>query len=102
MSRLHEVLPTEVSLRGASTQALVSGLSYVDAQLKVDREPIRALAAAAVKCKRAGARAKSKATQGPPPSPRSLVVTEDGVTPLTPVAGEAAAGGPAQHKDPEA
>ena len=95
-------LPTEVALRGASTQALVSGLSCVDAQLKVDREPIRAMAAAAVKCKRAGARAESKAAQGGPPSPRSLVVTEDGGTPLTPVAGEAAAGGPAQHKDPEA
>jgi hypothetical protein len=97
-------LPTEVALRGASTQALVSGLSCscVDAQLKVDREPIRAMAAAAVKCKRAGARAQSKAAQGGPSSPRSLVVTEDGVTPLTHVAGEAAAGGPAQHKDPEA
>ena len=85
-------LPTEVALRGASTQALVSGLSCVDAQLKVDREPIRAMAAAAVKCKRARARAKSKAAQGGPPSPQSLVMTEDGVTPLTPVAGEAAAG----------
>jgi hypothetical protein len=95
-------LPTEVALRGASTQALVSGLSYVDAQLKVDREPIRTLAAAAVKCKRAGARAKAKAAQEGAPSPQSLVTTEDGVTPLTPVAGEAAAGGPAQHKDPEA
>ena len=50
-------LPTEVALsmalRGAATQALVSGLSCVDAQLKVDREPIRTMAAAAVKCKRA-------------------------------------------------
>ena len=95
-------LPTEVALREASTQALVSGLSYVDAQLKVDRGPIRALAAAAVKCKREGARAKSKVAQEGPPSPQSPVVTEGGVTPLTPVAGEAAAGGSAQLEDPEA
>ena len=74
----------------------------MDAQLKVDREPIRALAAAAVKCKRAGARAKLKAAQEGPPSPQPLVVTEDGVAPLTPVAGEAAAGGPAQLEDLEA
>ena len=30
-------LPTEVALRGEATQVLVSGLSCVDAQLKVDR-----------------------------------------------------------------
>ena len=54
-------LPTEVAHRGAATQALVSGLSGVDAQLKVDREPIRTMAAEAVKCKRAEARAKAKA-----------------------------------------
>ena len=95
-------LPTEVALRGAATQALVSGLSCVDAQLKVDREPIRAMAAAAVKCKRADARAKAKVAEEGGPSPQPLGVAEDGVTPLTPVAGEAAAGGPAQHKDPEA
>ena len=29
-------LPTEVALSGAATQALVSGLSCVDAQLKVE------------------------------------------------------------------
>ena len=97
-------LPTEVALRGAATQALVSGMSCVDAQLKVDREPIREMAAAAVKCKRADARAKAKVAQEGGPSPQSLAigVTEDGVTPLTPVAGEAAAGGPAQPEDPEA
>ena len=95
-------LPTEVALRGASTQALVSGLSCVDAQLKVDREPIRTMAAAAVKCKRAGARAKAKAAQEGGPSPQSPGVTEDGVTPLTPVAGEATAGGAAQPEDAEA
>ena len=95
-------LPTEVALRGASTQALVSGLSCVDAQLKVDREPIRTMAAAAVKCKRADARAKAKAAQEGGPSPQPLGVTEDGVTPLAPVAGEAAAGGSAQPEDPGA
>ena len=42
-------MPTEVILRGAATHALVSGLSCVDAQLKVDREPIRAMATEAVK-----------------------------------------------------
>ena len=58
-------LPTEVALRGAATQALVGGLSWVDAQLKVNREfePIRAIAAEAVKCKRADARAKENAAQ---------------------------------------
>ena len=43
--------------------ALVSGLAYVDAKLKVDRGPIRAVAAEAVKRKRADARAKAKAAQ---------------------------------------
>ena len=96
-------LPTEVALREAATQALVSGLSGVDAQLKVDRKPIRAMAAAeAVKCKRADARAKAKVAQQGGPSPQSLVVTEDGVTPLTSVAGEVTAGGSAQPEDPEA
>ena len=99
-------LPTEVALRGAATQALVGGLSWVDAQLKVDREPIRAMAAEAVKCKpwckRADARAKAKAAQQGGPSPQSLVVTGDGVTPLTSVAGEVTAGGSAQPEDPEA
>ena len=95
-------MPTEVALRGAATQALVSGLSCVDAQLKVDWEPIRAMAAEAVKCKRADARAKAKVAQQGGPSPQSLVVTGDGVTPLTFVAGEVTAGGSAQPEDPEA
>ena len=95
-------MPTEVALRGAATQALVSGLSCVDAQLKVDREPIRAMAAASVKCKRADARAKAKVAQEGGSSPQSLGVTEDVVTPLTPVAGEAAARGAAQPEEPEA
>ena len=64
-SRLRELAdtPTEVILRGAAThaRALVSGLAFVDAKLKADREPIRAMAAEAVKLKRADARAKSKA-----------------------------------------
>ena len=87
-------LPTEVALwgPGASTQPLVSGLSCVDAQLKVDRAPIRTMAAAAVKCKRADARANAKGAKGGGPSPQPLDVTEDGVTPLAPVAGEAAGG----------
>ena len=95
-------LPTEVALRGAATQALVSGLSWTDAQLEVDREPIRAMAAEAVKCKRADARAKAKAAQQGGLSPQSLVVTEDGVAPLTSGAGEVTAGGLAQLEDPEA
>ena len=99
-------LPTEVALRGAATQALASGhgLSAVDAQLKVDREPIRTMAAEAVKCKRAEARAKAKETQQGAPSPhvQSQVVTGDGVTPATSVADEVTAGGPAQLEDPEA
>ena len=83
-------LPTEMALQGAATRAL----SGVDAQLKVDREPIRAMAAEAVMCKRADARAKAKAArQGGP----SLVVAGDGVTPLTAVAGEVTAGGSAQR-----
>ena len=61
-------LLTEVALRGAATQVLVSGLSWTDAQLKVDREPIRAMAADAVKCKRADARAKAKEAQQGGPS----------------------------------
>ena len=77
-------------------------MSCVDAQLKVDREPIRAMAAEAVKCKRADARAKAKAAQQGGPSPQSLGVTGDGVTPLPPVAGEVTAGGSAQPEDLEA
>ena len=77
-----------------------------DAQLKVDREPIRAMATEAAKCKRADACAKAKVAQqgGPRPSPQSPVVTStgDGAAPLTPVAGEVAAGGAAQPEDPEA
>ena len=49
--------PTAVILRGAATRALVSGLAFVDAK------PIRAMAAEAVKRKRADARAKAKAAQ---------------------------------------
>ena len=64
-------------LRGAATHALVSGLSFVNAKLKVDREPIRAMAAKAAKCKRAGARAKAKAAQQGGPSPQSPDVTGD-------------------------
>ena len=45
-------MTTEVILRGAATHALVSGLAFVDAKPKVDREPIRAMATEAVKCKR--------------------------------------------------
>ena len=67
-------MPTEVALMGAATNALViiSGLSIIDAQLKADREPIRATAAEAARCKRAGARAKAKAAQRGGPSPQSL------------------------------
>ena len=60
------------------------------------------MAAAAVKCKRADARAKAKAAQEGGPSPQPLVVTEDGIAPATPVAGEATAGGSAQPEDPGA
>ena len=45
---------------------------------------------------------KAKAAQQGGPSPQSLGVTGDGVTPLTPVAGEATAGGSAQSEDLEA
>ena len=65
-------MPTEVALRGAATHALVSGLSCVDAKLKVDREPIRAMATDAAKCKRTGACAKAKAAQQGGPSPQPL------------------------------
>ena len=97
-------LPTEVALRGAATQALVSGLSWADAQLKVDREPVRAMAAAVVKCKRADARAKAKAAHQGGLSPQSPGVAGVGVAPLTSGAGEVTAGGPAaaQLEDPEA
>ena len=95
-------MPTEVILRGAATHALVSGLGFVDAKLKVDRELIRTMAAEAAKCKRADARAKAKAARQGGPSPQSLDVTGDGVAPLTPAAGEVTAGGPAQPDDPEA
>ena len=67
-------MPNEVILRGAATHALASGMAFVDAKLKVDREPIRAMAAGAVKCKRAGARAKAKAAQQGGPSLQSLSV----------------------------
>ena len=95
-------LPTEVALRGEATRALVSGLGAVDAQLKVDREPIRTMAAAAVKCKRAVSRAKAKGTKQGAPSPQSQIVTGDGVTPSTSVTDEVTAGGSAQSEDPEA
>ena len=68
-------MPNEVILRGAATHALASGgMAFVDAKLKVDREPIRAMAAGAVKCKRAGVRAKAKAAQQGGPSLQSLSV----------------------------
>ena len=95
-------LPTEVALRGAATEALVSGLSWTDAQLKVDREPIRAMAAEAVKCRRANARAQAKAAQQGGLSPQSPGVAGVGVSPLTSGAGEVTARGPAQLEDPEA
>ena len=79
---------TEAPLGGAATHALVGGLSFVDAQLKTDRVPIRAMAAEAAKCKRADARAKAKAAQQGGPSPQSQGVAGDGVTPLPPRAGE--------------
>ena len=60
------------------------------------------MAAEAVKRKRADARAKAKAAQQGSPSPQSLDVTGDGDTPLTPVAGEVAAGGLAEPEDSEA
>ena len=60
------------------------------------------MAAEAVKCRRADACAKAKVSQQGGPSPQPLVVTGDGVTPLTPVSGEVAAGGSAQPEDPEA
>ena len=41
-------------------------------------------------------RAKAKAAQQGGPSPQPLDATGDGATPLTPAAGEATAGGPAQ------
>ena len=62
--------PTEVILMGAATHALVSGLAFVDAKLKVDREPIRAMAAEAVKHKRVDERAKAKAARQGGPSPQ--------------------------------
>ena len=61
-----------------------------------------AMAAAAVKCKRAGARAQAKAAQQGGPSPQPPGVAGVGVAPITPGAGEATAGGPAQLEDPEA
>ena len=75
---------------------------HVDAQLKVDWEPIRAMPAEARKCKRADAHAEVEVAQQGGSSPQSLVVTGDGAAPLTSVAGEAAAGGAAQPEDPEA
>ena len=56
-------MPTEAILRGAATHALdpLSGLASTDAKPKADREVIRTMAAEAVKCKRADARAKAKA-----------------------------------------
>ena len=102
---LQKDLPTEGALGGAATHALVGGLSCVDhdAKPRVDRDPIRAMAAKAAKCKRADARAKAKAAREGVPSPQSLDVTGDGATPLTPVAGEVTAGGAAaaQPEDPE-
>ena len=54
--------------------------------------PIRAMAAEAVKRKRADARAKAKPSQQGCPSPQPLDVTGDGVAPLTAV-GEVTTGG---------
>ena len=68
-------------LRGAATQALANGLAFTDA--KVDREPIRTMAAEAVKRRRADSRTKTKAAQQGGPSPQSLDVTGDGNTPVT-------------------
>ena len=66
-------MPTEVALRGAATHAVVSGLGFVDAKLKVERGAIRAMAAEAAKCKRADARAKAKAEGGPTGRPFTAV-----------------------------
>ena len=43
----------EVALRAVATKSLVLGFARVDEQLKVARVPIRALATAAVKARRA-------------------------------------------------
>ena len=91
-SREQKDLPTEGALGGAATHALVGCLSCVDAKPRVDRDPIRAMAAEEAKCKRADARAKARAAREGAPPPQSLDVTGDGVTPLTPVAGEVTAG----------
>ena len=64
--------------------------------------PRRIGPAAAAERERADTRAEAEIRQQGGPSPQSLNVTGDGVTPLTPVAGEAIAGGPAQPEDPEA
>ena len=61
-------------LRGAATHALVGGLGLVDAKLKVDREPIRAMEAGADERKRADSRPKAKAAQQGGPLPKSLDV----------------------------
>ena len=68
----------------------------------MDREPIRAMAAEAVKCRRANARAQAKAAQQGGLSPQSPGVTGVGVSPLTSGADEVTAGGSAQLEDPEA
>ena len=80
-------MPTEVALRGAATHALVSGLSFVDAQLKADRKPPHAMAAEAVKCRRPNRAAFHRSGWV------WLGVAGDGVAPLTPVAGGVTAGG---------
>ena len=87
-------LPIEVALRGVATKALVSGLSWTDAQLKVDQE----MAVEAVKCRHVNAHAQAKAAQQGSLSMQSPRVTRVGVSPgpLTSRADEVMARGPAQ------
>ena len=53
----------EVALRAGATEPLALGFAWVDGQLKVDRVPIRALAKAALKARRAFDKAAKQAAQ---------------------------------------
>ena len=73
-------MPTEVIHRGArvATHALVimSGLAFADVELKVDREPVRAMAAEGVKCKRSDAPSRTCQGDGGPAGRPFTAVTE--------------------------
>ena len=84
----------EVALQAGATKSLILGSARVDEQLKVDRAPIRALAKAVVKARRAFDKApKQAAQQGGGCPPAGMPGQGAGAGPQTPAALGVVAGG---------